>query len=245
MKTELAIASYLDRHGYSVLDVGAVFFDMDGVLFNSMPYHAAAWMRVLSEYGIPFGEHDAYMNEGRTGASTICEYFKKHKGRKPTDMEIRDIYAKKSLYFREISRTEKIPHVGELLTMLKHEDKKIYVVTGSGQKSLIETLDLHFPEIFEREKMVTAYDVKIGKPDPEPYLMALRKADVTADKAVVVENSPLGVKSGSAAGIFTIAVNTGKLSDSVLYSYGADVVFPDMESLIKEYGTIFKHRDRQ
>lgn len=49
------------------------------------------------------------------------------------------------------------------------------VVTGSGQLSLLERLEHHYPGMFHKELMVTAFDVKYGKPNPEPYLMALKK----------------------------------------------------------------------
>ena len=58
--------------------------------------------------------------------------------------------------------------------------------------------------------MVTAFDVKHGKPHPEPYLMALEKGGFNVNEAIVIENAPLGVQAGIAAGIFTIAVNTGR-----------------------------------
>lgn len=79
--------------------------------------------------------------------------------------------------------------------------------------------------------MVTAYDVKYGKPHPEPYLMGLQKAGVKADEAIVIENAPIGVKAGVAAGIFTIAVNTGPLDAQVLLDAGANVLFPSMQAL--------------
>ena len=79
--------------------------------------------------------------------------------------------------------------------------------------------------------MVTAYDVRRGKPDPEPYLMGLQKAGVEADQAIVVENAPLGIRAARAAGIRTIAVNTGPLSDAVLLQAGADIVLPSMQAL--------------
>ena len=71
------------------------------------------------------------------------------------------------------------------------------VVTGSGQLSLLDKLNHYFPGIFQRELMVTAFDVKYGKPNPEPYLMALQKAGIQANEAVVIENAPLGGQSGS------------------------------------------------
>ena len=79
--------------------------------------------------------------------------------------------------------------------------------------------------------MVTAFDVKQGKPNPEPYLMGLRKANIQASEAIVVENAPLGVQAARAAGIFTIAVNTGPLKDEVLKEAGANLVLPSMQYL--------------
>ena len=83
--------------------------------------------------------------------------------------------------------------------------------------------------------MVTAFDVKYGKPHPEPYLMALSKGNFDPWQAIVVENAPLGVRSAIDAGIFTIAVNTGILQDEELTKEGANVVFPTMKSLIESW----------
>ena len=49
--------------------------------------------------------------------------------------------------------------------------------------------------------------------------------------ALVIENAPLGVQAGVAAGIFTIAVNTGPLDNKVLEDAGANLVFPSMQAL--------------
>ena len=49
----------------------AVLFDMDGVLFNSMPYHAEAWHKVMLAHGLNLSREEAYLHEGRTGAGTI------------------------------------------------------------------------------------------------------------------------------------------------------------------------------
>ena len=42
-----AVTRYLQSHGYSQIQLKSVLFDMDGVLFNSMPYHADAWHKVM------------------------------------------------------------------------------------------------------------------------------------------------------------------------------------------------------
>ena len=88
--------------------------------------------------------------------------------------------------------------------------------------------------MFAPERMVTAFDVKIGKPDPEPYLKALEKAGLQPHEAMVVENAPLGVRSAKGAGIFTLAVNTGILSPNELQKEGADRVLASMKDLAED-----------
>lgn len=114
------------------------------------------------------------------------------------------------------------------------------VVTGSGQLSLLERLEHNYPGMFHKELMVTAFDVKYGKPNPEPYLIALKKGGIKADEAVVVENAPLGVEAGHNAGIFTIAVNTGPLNGQVLLDAGADLLLPSMQALSDQWDMLFE-----
>lgn len=99
------------------------------------------------------------------------------------------------------------------------------LVTGSGQSSLIERLATDYPGAFSLK--VSSRDVRHGKPRPEPYIRAMQMAAVEPWEAIVVENAPLGVQSGVAAGVFTIGVATG-LPPQVLAEAGADVVFTSM-----------------
>jgi len=59
----------------------------------------------------------------------------------------------------------------------------------------------------------------------------LQKGGLRAEECVVVENAPLGVRAAKAAGIFTIAVNTGPLPDEALINEGADLLLPSMQAL--------------
>ncbi len=116
------------------------------------------------------------------------------------------------------------------------------VVTGSGQASLLDRLEENFPGMFRRELMVTAFDVKHGKPNPVPYLMALQKGGLKAEEAIVVENAPLGVEAAVDAGIFTVAVNTGPLDNQVLLDAGADALFPSMQALCDGWEELINNR---
>ncbi len=208
-------------------------FDMDGVLFNSMPNHALAWVKATEAFGLKMQPEDVYMNEGRTGDSTIDLLAEKQWGRCATKEEKEKIYKHKSDIFNTCPQASPIPGAAEVLKFVKEKGMKIVLVTGSGQQSLLERLNTHFPGIFQSDLMVTAYDVKIGKPNPEPYLMGLEKAGAKPEESIVIENAPLGVEAGHRAGIFTIAVNTGPLQNDILKNAGADIVHDNMKQLHK------------
>ena len=75
-----AINKYLDRHGFGSFTPKAVLFDMDGVIYNSMPFHAIAWEKSMTEQGIHMTRADAYLYEGMRGVETIKKLFKDQKG---------------------------------------------------------------------------------------------------------------------------------------------------------------------
>ena len=66
-----SIRQYLERHGFGHFSPKAVLFDMDGVLYDSMPHHAIAWQESMKRFGIDMTEADAYATEGARGIDTI------------------------------------------------------------------------------------------------------------------------------------------------------------------------------
>lgn len=239
-----AILRYLKRQNFSSLKPKAVLFDMDGVLYDSMRFHAQSWLEVATRHKLASTLEDFYMFEGRTGESTINELFLRSFNREATEDERHAIYKEKAEMFNRLNDGNPMPGAKEVLEAVSSSRLERIVVTGSGQKSLIDKLNRSYPGHFDRDKMVTAYDVKYGKPHPEPYLMGLEKAGAKANEAFVVENAPLGVKAGNAANIFTIAVNTGPLPDSVLLEAGADLLYPDMTSLANDWNMIMEYANR-
>lgn len=235
-----AILRYLDTHKHSSINLKAVLFDMDGVLFDSMPYHAESWHKVMEERGLHLSKEEAYLHEGRTGSGTINIICQRQFGRDATKEEIEAIYKAKTEAFNEHPLALKMPGAWEVLTKIKHDNLFAMVVTGSGQASLIDRLNDNFPNMFRPELMVTAYDVKYGKPNPEPYLMGLNKGGLKANEAIVIENAPLGVQAASGAGIFTVAVNTGPIDGQTLLDAGADILFPSMNAFCDAWEELFK-----
>ncbi|MDR2495905.1 MAG: HAD-IA family hydrolase [Tannerellaceae bacterium] len=214
--------------------IKAVLFDMDGVLYDSMPAHIRAWSEVATRHNLVHDPHNFYLWEGRTGDSTINILFQDTYGHDASPEQVKALYAEKAELFNQYNDGRIMSGVREVLELTRSLGLDMLIVTGSGQHSLIDRLEANFPGFFTKEKMVTSFDVLIGKPHPEPYLMGLRKAGVRASEAIVVENAPLGVQSAKAAGIFTIAVNTGPLPDEVLLDAGADRLFRSMAELAAE-----------
>jgi len=219
--------------------IKAVLFDMDGVLYDSMPNHTSSWIKVMQNHGIYMSDIDAYMNEGRTGDETI-DLISKREGRIIGCEERKQMYEEKKAIFSACPQVAPFKESGELLKKVAGSGLKIMLVTGSGQPSLLDALNDDFPNIFTRDNMVTSFDVKHGKPHPEPYLTALCKGGLNASEAVVVENSPLGVEAAVAAGIYTIAVNTGPLPDETLLNAGANRLLPSIAALLHEWDKIIK-----
>jgi HAD superfamily hydrolase (TIGR01509 family) len=232
------IESFITQQQYPGFNPKAIFFDMDGVLFDSMKFHSLAWESAMNDVNIPFTRYEAYMNEGRTGHSTIDDAFMRHLNRTATEEEKQLIYKLKTKYFEELGPTEKMPFAHDLLNKVQSQELQIFIVTGSGQLSLIDSLENAFPAIFRKDRMITAFDVEHGKPHPEPYLKALAKSGVEPWEAVVIENAPLGIESAVAAGLFTLAVNTGPIETKILYQSGAHHVFDGgMQELNEKWST--------
>ena len=229
---QIAIIKYLEEHGFEAFHPKAVLFDMDGVLYDSMPNHAIAWQRSMQKFGISMTAADAYATEGARGVDTIRMMVKQQQGRDISEEEAQRMYDEKTRQFHLMPETRIMPGIPELLALLHDYGIEMGVVTGSGQRPLIDRLLKDFGQYLQVEHITTAYDVKRGKPNPDPYLMGLKKAgDLQPWEAIVMENAPLGVRAGVAARIFTIAVNTGPLPNASLLNEGANLLFSDMLGL--------------
>lgn len=216
----------------------AVFFDQDGVLYNSMPYHAESWAWAMTKHGLPYTAMECYRNEGRTSTGVIQEHHRQMYGTDASPELIEAIYQDKSQHFTEMTGGFPgiIPDVDKVLRYLHEHGVECWVVTGSGQRNLIDALNKTFDNVFTG--IISSFDVIKGKPDPEPYLKAWERSGFKKEESLVVENAPLGVRAAKAAGLYTIAVNTGILPDSDLWDEKADLVLPNMQALLEKLTAI-------
>lgn len=226
------ITNYLQTKKFNNLDLRAVLFDMDGVIYNSMPAHERSWQETMKEWNLKAEPNEFFIQEGRPAQFTTNLLFQRNLKRDATEDEIERLYKRKTELFFKYDSGALISGIEETIKIVKDKGLIPILVTGSGQSGLWERLNGDLPNIFSPETMITAFDVEIGKPHPEPYLMGLEKAgNLKPNQALVIENAPLGVESAHKANIFTIAVNTGPLPDNVLLDSGADLLMDSIDDL--------------
>ena len=234
MKNE--IKQYLKEHGFGHFSPKAVLFDMDGVLYDSMPLHAIAWQESMKKFGIHMTTADAYATEGARGIDTIRLFVKQQQGKDISLEEAQCMYDEKTRLFHAMPEAPIFDGVFSIMEKIQRSGMTVNVVTGSGQRPLIERLLHDFRQYLDEDHITTAYDVKRGKPYPDPYLTGLRKAgNLQPNEGIVVENAPLGVRAGVSAGIFTVAINSGPLPDVSLLDEGANVLYDTMTQLVDDW----------
>ena len=129
---QLAIKQYLERNGFEALNPKAVLFDMDGVLYDSMPNHAIAWQQSMAQFGIKMTADDAYATEGARGVDTIRKMVMRQQGREIDEAEAQKMYDVKSQIFHELPEAPVMPGILALMQQIHDDNIQIGVVTGSG-----------------------------------------------------------------------------------------------------------------
>ncbi len=216
--------------------------DMDGVLYDSMRGHAASWKKMCDEIGLDTDRDEFYMYEGMTGKATINLLMKRERGHGVSDEEASRLYAIKTANFRALGPAPVMPGARRMIAALGALGMTRVLVTGSGQASLLDKLEHDYPGVFVDGRRVTALDVKHGKPDPEPYLKGALLVGADPTDCMVVENAPLGVRAGKAAGCFVCAVMTGPIPREEFVKEGADLIFNSMEEFADYLESILEHK---
>ena len=196
----------------------------------------------MKEFGIHFTLEDSYATEGARGVDTIRKYAKAQLGKELSEEEAQRMYDVKAAYFHEMPESKVFDGVIDLMQKIKASGLKIGIVTGSAQLPLIERVTRDFGDFVSADQITTAYDVKRGKPNPDPYLMGLQKAgNYLPTEGIVVENAPLGVHAGAAAGCYTVAINSGPLPDATLLDEGANILFPTIREFADKWELLLSH----
>lgn len=205
----------------------AVILDMDGVVLDSMPAHLRAWQHALEPLGISLSAADLYPTEGTPTEPTARLLVERLLGRACSEEEARRLADIKRAHFQREFKPTFIPGIVPLLHDLRGRGHRLALVTGSSNLT-VETMLGPSGVLRLFEQVVTAGDISRGKPDPEPYRVALSRLGLQAGECLVVENSPLGIASATAAGVECVALETSLPAGRLP---GAARTFPDVAAL--------------
>ncbi|GAG54641.1 unnamed protein product, partial [marine sediment metagenome] len=198
----------------------AVIFDFDGVITDSEILHLRAFNRVLAQYDIEIKTKDYYKDYlGLTDVD--CFQLVANKGRLGLDgREIENLVKQKNQVFQELAKTEGriIEGVRDFLEMLEQNNVPTAICSGAVLAEIALILEEARLRSFFAV-IVSAEQVKKGKPDPEGPLLTLQKLNrivspaeagiqnpILPNQCIVIEDSHWGLEAAKAAGMHTIAV---------------------------------------
>lgn len=198
---------------------------MDGVLIDSMKYHIAAWMKAFARFGYHPDELEFYLNEGVKHPITVRQRLKNLGVDDPDENTVKKIYTLKREIFDQTANIRPTDGVFDLLDMLRGK-VKLGVVTGGVPPVVNRVISKFFNGYFD---LVVDYEsTERGKPDPEPYLYAIRISGLPKESIIAIENAPTGVASAVDAGLTCWAVCT---TLEARYLSRAQRVFRDFKEL--------------
>lgn len=193
--------------------LGAVIFDFDGVITDSEILHFRAFNAVLTQYGFQLTKPEYYKSYLGLTDADCCKALIGEGRLNIEESRVGQLVLQKTKVFEQLARSEGriIEGVREFLAMLSQNRVPMAICSGA----LRAEIELILEEAGLRryfDVIVSAEEVKHGKPDPEGFVIALRKVGRGKTKplapahCVVVEDSHWGLQAAKAAGMRTVAV---------------------------------------
>jgi HAD superfamily hydrolase (TIGR01509 family) len=193
-------------------------FDHDGVLVDSLSMHQDAWVEMGKRCGLPVSADLILETFGMTNPSIFARLFGEER---PADELARYSDIKEECYRTvALERVKLMDGVRELLDGLRDAGFKLAIGSSAVMANLdltVEACGLHgyFSAIASVE------DIRRGKPDPEVFLVAARKAGANPARTVVFEDAVVGIQAAKAAGMRAVGVGT-TTTTAALLAAGAD-----------------------
>lgn len=216
--------------------IDAIIFDCDGVLIDSESILELVDISILSDMGIILSReeyHSAF--SGTTHQQTIDVISKRYK-----QIHQKDLDATFSEDLKQMRRDGLEKELIEMPgTISALGDVKVVLAVASNTADdiwLRKKLKGAGLEDFFKEHIYSAQHVKNAKPEPDLFLHTAEKLGIAPEKCVVVEDSPLGVQAGVAAGMHVIGFTGASHLDHTthkvrLEAAGADAVVENMDEL--------------
>lgn len=213
----------------ATIAVRAVVFDLDGVLADSEHVNVSSAFDAFAAFGHALPEDAATRIVGRHPADYAPEFAREvglPEDRMPDLLSHQD-----GLYrARWADGVREIPGAVDTVLRLGRAGFRLGIATSAGR--------LHLHACLERFGLEGAFlarvskdDVRRRKPDPEAYVLALRRLDVGPDEAVAIEDTPLGVRAARGAGMRVFAVRSASIAAEDLHE--ADAILDRVDEVVR------------
>lgn len=208
-----------------MFDQYSVIFDMDGVLADTGPIHYDSWVKMTNEIGYHFSKKFFEKTFGQQ-SPTIVRKLVGH----GIEQELVEKWAAlKEQYYREIvkDKLKPLPGVNQIIRELKSYGFKL-AVGSSGPRENVELLinSLRLKEDFD--VLISAAEVKNGKPAPDVFLISAEKLKIGPKNCLVIEDAPVGIEAAKRAGMKSIALTTTHEKKELL---NADLIVKDLSKV--------------
>jgi HAD superfamily hydrolase (TIGR01509 family) len=209
----------------------AVLFDIDGTLVDSNYLHIDAWDRAFASAGHPVETWRIHRAIGMDSSKLIERLLEPADGADMGSVSEVVKNAHGRFYAAMADRLRAFAGARELLGELAARGRTVVLAKSAPQHELDTLLDVL--KVGDSVDVVTSgADVESAKPDPDLVEVALTRASVSAEQAVMVGDSVWDVIAASRAGVRTIGVQSGGYSADELLSAGAVAVYDDIADLL-------------
>jgi HAD superfamily hydrolase (TIGR01509 family) len=217
---------------------GALIFDLDGTLVDTVETRIDAWLRTFEEVGIPADRDHVASLIGADGKKLTREVAERA-GRELSEEDQERIDKRSGEIYDEIN-TDPRPTEGarSLLVALERSSLKWAIATSSrAEQTKVSIAALDLPE---EPTIIDGSHVEHAKPAPDLLLLAAERLDEDPQNCWYVGDSVWDMRAAVAARMVAVGVAYGAATEKDLYEAGANTVttLADIESDLRERGLL-------
>ncbi len=194
----------------------AIIFDFNGIIADDEPLHLELFQKVLGEEGLPLSEQDYYAKNylGMDDRGCFGAVFKAN-GRTATESDLQRLIARKAEYYKQAIRSKLILFPGAADFVKQAAGRyPLAIASGALRHEIVMILEhAGIKQYFD--VIVSAEDVREGKPSPEGFIKALEQLNahpsrsskpILPGECLVIEDSPFGIAAARSAGMKCLAI---------------------------------------
>ena len=208
-----------------------VILDVDGTLVLSNDAHARAWVEAFAAYGYEISFEQVRPMIGMGGDQIVPQLAPGLEGESGKGKQIAD--RRKELILNQFGpQLSATPGARELVQRMQADQLHLIIASSATEEEM--DLLLKVAQVNDLlDEFTTSSDAENSKPAPDIVEAALEKADLAADRVVMLGDTPDDVESAGKAGVSVIAFRTGGFSDEQLA--GAIAIYDDPADLLQHY----------